>query len=226
MDTIIRSERGSQIAQSQNKGRLIGAKPPLRPKHVWAVRTRLQLANRLRDLALFDLAIDSKLRGCDVVALKVVDVAPHGYAVDRASVRQRKTGRPVRFEITERTRQAIDEYLLQRAGGCSPYLFSGSGRAGHLTTRQYARLLAEWLTMIGLDPRFYGTHSLRRTKATLIYKKTGNLRAVQLLLGHTKIESTVRYLGIEVDDALPLPNRSMSENRGRAVGMSVALIYD
>jgi integrase len=202
MDTIIRSERGSQIAQSQNKGRLTGAKPPLRPKHVWAVRTRLQLANRLRDLALFDLAIDSKLRGCDVVALKVVDVAPHGYAVDRASVRQRKTGRPVRFEITEQTRQAIDEYLLQRAGGCSPYLFSGSGRAGHLTTRQYARLLAEWLTMIGLDPRFYGTHSLRRTKATLIYKKTGNLRAVQLLLGHTKIESTVRYLGIEVDDAL------------------------
>ena len=194
MDTIIRSERGSQIAQSQNKGRLTGAKPPLRPKHVWAVRTRLQLANRLRDLARFDLA--------DVVALKVVDVAPHGYAVDRASVRQRKTGRPVRFEITEQTRQAIDEYLLQRAGGCSPYLFSGRGRAGHLTTRQYARLLAEWLTMIGLDPRFYGTHSLRRTKATLIYKKTGNLRAVQLLLGHMKIESTVRYLGIEVDDAL------------------------
>src|SRR6266403_3376912 len=107
MDTIIRSERDSQIAQSQNKGRLTGAKPPLSPKHVWAVRTRLQLANRLRDLALFDLA--------DVVALKVVDVAPHGYAVDRASVRQRKTGRPVRFEITEQTRQAIDEYLLQRA---------------------------------------------------------------------------------------------------------------
>src|SRR5262252_4652398 len=97
-----------------NKGKLTGAKPPLRPKHVWAVRTRLQLANRLRDLALFDLAIDSKLRGCDVVALKVSDVAPHGYAVDRASVRQRKTGRPVRFEITEQTRQAIDDYLLQR----------------------------------------------------------------------------------------------------------------
>ena len=194
MDTIIRSELDSQITQSRYKGKLTGAKPPLRPKHVWALRTRLQLANRLRDLALFDLA--------DVVALKVVDVAPHGYGVDRASVRQRKTGRPVRFEITEQTRQAIDEYLLQRAGGCSPYLFSGSGRAGHLTTRQYARLLAEWLTMIGLDPRFYGTHSLRRTKATLIYKKTGNLRAVQLLLGHTKIESTVRYLGIEVDDAL------------------------
>jgi len=202
MDTIIRSELDNQITQSRNKGKLTGAKPPLRPKHVWAVRTRLQLANRLRDLALFDLAIDSKLRGCDVVALKVVDVAPHGYAVDRASVRQRKTGRPVRFEITEQTRQAIDDYLLQWSEGSSPYLFSGHGRAGHLATRQYARLLTEWLAMIGLDPRFYGTHSLRRTKATLVYKKTGNLRAIQLLLGHTKIESTVRYLGIEVDDAL------------------------
>jgi len=145
MDTIIRSELDSQIAQSRNKGRLTGAKPPLRPKHVWAVRTRLQLANRLRDLALFDLAIDSKLRGCDVVALKVVDVASHGYAANLASIRQRKTGRPVRFEITEQTRQAIDDYLLQRAGGSSPYLFSGHGRAGHLATRQYARLLAEWL---------------------------------------------------------------------------------
>ena len=160
------------------------------------------MANRVRDLALFDVAIDSKLRGCDVVALKIADVGPHGYAVDRASVRQRKTGRPVRFEITEQARQAIDDYLSQRGGVSSPYLFPGRGSAGHLTTRQYARLLDEWLTMIGLDPCFYGTHSLRRTKATLIYKKTGNLRAVQLLLGHTKIESTVRYLGIEVDDAL------------------------
>jgi integrase len=202
MDTIIRSETHGQITQPWNKGKLTGAKPPLRPKHVWAVRTRLQLANRLRDLALFDLAIDSKLRGCDVVALKVVDVAPHGYAVDRASVRKRKTGKSVRFEITEQTRQAIDDYLSQRGGALGPYLFLGRGSVAHLTTRQYARLLAEWLTMIDLDPCFYGTHSLRRTKATLIYKKTGNLRAVQLLLGHTKIESTVRYLGIEVDDAL------------------------
>jgi len=196
MDTNTR-----QTTQPWNKGKLTGAKPALLLKHVWAVRTRLQLANRLRDLALFDLAIDSKLRGCDVVGLKVIDVAPHGYAIDRASVRQRKTGRPVRFEITEQTRQAIDDYLSQQVAS-DAYLFPGRGAAGHLTTRQYARLLGEWLTMIGLDPCFYGTHSLRRTKATLIYKTTGNLRAVQLLLGHTKIESTVRYLGIEVDDAL------------------------
>jgi integrase len=203
MDSIVRREAIHRIRQPWNKGKLLGAKPPLRPKHVWAVRTRLQLSDRLRDLALFNLAIDSKLRGCDVVSLKVVEVAPHGYAVDRTSVRQRKTGKPVRFEITEQTRQAIDDYLSQRDGASGPYLFPGQGSAeGHLTTRQYARLVAEWLTMIGLDACLYGTHSLRRTKATLIYKKTGNLRAVQLLLGHTKIESTVRYLGIEVDDAL------------------------
>jgi len=128
MDTIILSELDSQITQSRYKGKLTGAKPPLRPKHVWAVRTRLQLANRLRDLALFDLAIDSKLRGCDVVALKVVEVAPHGYAVDRASVRQRKTGKPVRFEITEQTRQAIDDYLLQRAEGSVHTYFRDAAR--------------------------------------------------------------------------------------------------
>ena len=121
----------SSIAKSLNlgyKGKLTGAKPPLRPKHVWAVRTRLQLANRLRDLALFDLAIDSKLRGCDVVGLKVVDVARHGYAVDRASVRQRKTGRPVRFEITEQTRQAIDDISFNGAEGPGTYLFQDAAR--------------------------------------------------------------------------------------------------
>jgi len=203
MDTHLHIEFHSRVTQPWNKGKLTGAKPPLLPKHVWAVRTRLQLLKRFRDLALFNLAIDSKLRGCDVVGLRIADVAPHGYAVDRASVRQRKTGRPVRFEVTEQTRQAIDDHLSQRGHTpSSPYLFPGRSPAGHLTTRQYARLLGEWLAMIGLDASFYGTHSLRRTKATLIYKKTGNLRAVQLLLGHTKIESTVRYLGIEVDDAL------------------------
>src|SRR6187399_1103337 len=94
-----------------NKGKLTGAKPPLRPKHVWAIRTMLQNAQQARDLALFNLAIDSKLRGCDVVAVKVDDVAPNGYAGDRATVRQRKTGRPVRFELTEQTRHSIDDYI-------------------------------------------------------------------------------------------------------------------
>ena len=139
------------------------------------------------------------------MALKVEDVAPNGYTVERATVRQRKTRRPVKFELTEQTRQAVEDYL--RASGKNPgeFLFSGRRQGDHcMTTRQYTRLVAEWIGSIGLDPRLFGTHSLRRTKATLIYRRTGNLRAVQLLLGHTKIEGTVRYLGIEVDDALAI----------------------
>jgi integrase len=188
-----------------NKGKLIGAKPPLRPKHVWSIRTRLLVEGRIRDLAMFNLAIDSKLRGCDVVALKVQDIAPSGYAVDRATVRQKKTGRPVKFELTDQTRQAVDDYLKTAGKRAGDLLFTGRrGPDQSMTTRQYARLLSEWIGSIGLDPKLFGTHSLRRTKATLIYRRTGNLRAVQLLLGHTKIESTVRYLGIEVDDALSI----------------------
>jgi integrase len=191
-----------------NKGKLAGPKPPLRPGHVWSIRAWLQLQKHVRDLALFNLAIDSKLRGCDLVALGVDDVAPNGYAVDRATVRQRKTGRTVRFELTELTRQALDDYL--RASGRKPGQCLFQGRRGpdqHLTTRQYARLVGKWISSIGLDPLKYATHSMRRTKATLIYRRTGNLRAVQLLLGHQKIESTVRYLGVEVDDALEIAEK-------------------
>jgi integrase len=187
-----------------NKGKLIGPRPPLRQKHVWAIRTTLQIERQVRELALFNLAIDSKLRGCDLVALRVDDVARNGYAIERTSVRQRKTGRPVRFELTEQTRQAIDDYLTKTAKKPGEYLFDGRQPGESMTTRQYARLLADWLVGIGLDPHVFGTHSLRRTKATLIYRRTGNLRAVQLLLGHTKIESTVRYLGIDIDDALAI----------------------
>ncbi|WP_439407427.1 tyrosine-type recombinase/integrase [Bradyrhizobium sp. DASA03076] len=188
-----------------NKGKLIGAKPPLRPKHVWSIRTKLQMESRIRDLAMFNLAIDSKLRGCDVVAIRVEDVAAGGYTADRATVRQKKTGRPVRFELSEQTRQAVDDYLKTAGKRSGDFLFTGHrGPNRSITTRQYARLVSEWVGSIGLDPRLFGTHSLRRTKATLIYRRTGNLRAVQLLLGHTKIESTVRYLGIEVDDALAI----------------------
>ena len=191
--------------QPWNKGKLTGPKPPLQPRHVWAIRTRLQLAGRVRDLALFNLAIDSKLRGCDVVSLKVEDVAPHGHAINRATVRQRKTGRPGKFEITEQTRQTVDDYLKATRKAPGDFLFTGRrGQDRCLTTRQYARLLSEWIAGIGLDSSLFGTHSIRRTKATLIYRRTGNLRAVQLLLGHTKVESTVRYLGVEVDDALTI----------------------
>jgi integrase len=187
-----------------NKGKLIGPKPPLRPSQVWAIRTRLQMENHKRDLALFNLAIDSKLRGCDVVAVRVEDVAPSGYALDRATIRQKKTGRPVRFELTDQTRSAIDDYLRLTGRKPGQVLFCGRDPSRGLTTRQYARLVNDWVASIGLDPLQFGTHSLRRTKAVLIYRQTGNLRAVQLLLGHTKIESTVRYLGIEIDDAIEI----------------------
>jgi integrase len=188
-----------------NKGKLTGAKPPLLTKHVWSIRTKLQIAGRTRDLAMFNLAIDSKLRGCDVVALKVEDVAPSGYTVDRATVRQKKTGQPVRFELSEQTRHAVDDYLRIASKKSGEFLFTGQrGTPRSMSTRQYARLVSGWIASVGLDPYRFGTHSLRRTKAALIYRRTGNLRAVQILLGHTKIESTVRYLGIEVDDALAI----------------------
>jgi integrase len=191
-----------------NSGKLIGPKPPRQAKHVWAIRTHLQLAGKPRDLALFNLAIDSKLRSCDVVAIKVADVAPHGYALDRATVRQRKTGRPVKFELTDQTREAVDAHVRRAGKTGGDYLFDGRGGQGrHLSTRQYARLVCDWVRLASLDPALFGTHSLRRTKATLIYRRTGNLRAVQLLLGHTKIESTVRYLGVEVDDALAIAEK-------------------
>jgi len=203
-DAIPSSSPGRR--QPWNKGKLIGAKPPLRASTVWSIRTKLQLEGRTRDLALFNLAIDSKLRGCDVVALRVDHVAPNGYALDRATVRQKMTGRPVRFE-PEQTRQAIDEYLRMTCRKSSEFLFAGRGTGAGLTTRQYARLVGQSITSIGLDRLKFGTHSLRRTKATLIYRRTGNLRAVQLLLGHTKIESTVRYLGIEIDDAIEIAEK-------------------
>jgi integrase len=193
------------ICTPWNKGKLIGAKPPLWPKHVWSIRTKLHIEGRILELALFNLAIDSKLRGCDVVTLKVEDVAPNGYAVARATVRQKKTGRSVRFELTDHTREAVDAYLKMARKKPGEFLFTSPGRPGEgMTTRQYARFVSDWIAGIGLDPHVFGTHSLRRTKATLVYRRTGNLRAVQLLLGHTKIENTVRYLGIEIDDALAI----------------------
>lgn len=188
-----------------NKGQLVGQKRPLLPKQVWSIRVRLEMAGSARDLALFNLAIDSKLRGCDLVKLRLDDVCNGGRPRDRATIVQQKTGRPVQFEITEQTRKSIEALLpeLRRRG--SSFLFVGRSRSvGHLSTRQYARIVHRWAKSAGLDDVLYGTHSLRRTKAAQIYRKTGNLRAVQILLGHTKLESTVRYLGIEVDDALQI----------------------
>lgn len=186
-------------------GKLTGQKPALKMKEVWAIRARLELGRRVRDLALFNLALDSKLRGCDLVALRVEDVAAAGEVKNRGVIIQKKTGRPVQFEITPQTRAAVGELMAKRRLTPSDYLFrSRLVSSPHLSTRQYARIVQGWVRSIGLNPATYGTHSLRRTKAAIIYRKTGNLRAVQLLLGHTKLESTVRYLGVEVDDALAI----------------------
>jgi integrase len=188
--------------QPWNKGLLVGQKKPLEPKHVWSIRVRLELAGSKRDLAIFNMAIDSKLRACDLVKLRLDDVYSGTKVRNRATIVQKKTGRPVRFEM-EQSRNSLEACLpMLRANG-SRFLFPSRLHASlHISTRQYARLVHRWVESIGLDTRLYGTHTMRRTKAAQLYRKTGNLRAVQLLLGHTKLESTVRYLGIEVDDAL------------------------
>lgn len=192
-----------------NKGKLIGQKPPLKPKDIWAIRIHLQNAGRVRDLAMFNLAIDSKLRGCDLVNLHVRDIFHGAQILARAMVIQRKTQRPVQFELTEPTRSAIAAWIEKAKLRSDEFLFpSRVTSSPHVSTRQYARMVHRWAAAAGLDSSAYGTHSMRRTKATLIYKRTKNLRAVQLLLGHSKLESTVRYLGIEVDDALEISEQT------------------
>jgi integrase len=188
------SEANTVHYEPWNKGKIVGQKAPFKVKEIWALRVRLQMENRVRELALFNLGIDSKLRGCDLVSLKLRDICHGDQVASRATVMQHKTQRPVQFEITPKS----DEFLFPSRIHDSP----------HLGTRQYARILEGWVEELGLDPANYGTHSMRRTKATLIYRRTHNLRAVQLLLGHSKLESTVRYLGIEVDDALEISEQT------------------
>ncbi|WP_299851897.1 tyrosine-type recombinase/integrase [uncultured Roseovarius sp.] len=188
-----------------NKGRLVGQKRPLLPKQVWAIRARLELAGNLRDLVLFNVAIDSKLRGCDLVKLRVTDLVGTGRVRERVSVIQSKTNRPVQFELTENTRDSVTNWIASPVMvGCCFMFPSRFHDRPHISTRQYGRLVRGWVVAIGLEPSGYGTHSMRRTKAAEIYRKTGNLRAVQLLLGHSKVDSTVRYLGVELEDALSI----------------------
>jgi len=191
-----------------NKGKLVGQKPALKLKEIWEIRIRLKIVNNTRELALFNMAIDSKLRGCDLVTLKVSDIMHGGKIISRAVVNQRKTNKPVHFEITEQTRESVFDLITENNLTFHDYLFkSRLKNSEHLSTRQYALIVKKWVASIGLDPMEYGTHTMRRTKASLIYQKTKNLRMVQLLLGHSKMESTVRYLGIDVDDALEVSER-------------------
>jgi len=172
-----------------NKGKLIGQKPPLKPKEIWAIRIHLQNGRRIRDLAMFNLAIDSKLRGCDLVNLRVRDITHGNQILVRAMVVQRKTQRPVQFELTEPTRAAVAAWIEKAKLKPEQCLFpSRLSNSPHVSTRQYARIVHQWVAAIGLDSTVYGTHTMRRTKATLIYKRTKNLRAVQLLLGHSKLD--------------------------------------
>jgi integrase len=188
-----------------NKGKLVGQKLPLKLEEIWSIRIRLELANNLQELTMFNLALDCKLRACDFIKLKVLDIA-HGATIQsRAMLIQQKTSSSVQFELTPKTRKSLQEWISKKSLRSGDYLFGSRVKKDfHLTTRQYARIVKKWISSIGLDLTLYGTHTMRRTKASLIYKKTKNLRAVQILLGHTKLESTVRYLGVEVDDALEL----------------------
>jgi site-specific recombinase XerC len=197
---------GIEDRPAWNAGRKIGAKRALKPQQVWAIRFWLDRECRLLDRAMFDLAIDSKLHGCDVVKIKIGELVSGGRVRSRAIVIQQKTGRPVQFELLlESARGSILAWLERRGGALDDFVFpSRIDHADHISTRQYARLVHEWVIGNGLRREDYGTHSLRRTKGAIIYKQTGNLRAVQILLGHTKIESTVRYLGVDVEDALLL----------------------
>ncbi|RFU44455.1 tyrosine-type recombinase/integrase [Paraburkholderia sp. DHOC27] len=206
METHISSSTGRT---PWNKGKLTGQKPPLKLREIWAIRTRLELSSNVRELALFNMAIDSKLRACDLTRLQVQDICIGGHVVSRATFMQQKTHRPVQFEITEQTRQSVSAWICLRGLKPADYLFPSRLHASpHVSTRQYARIVHRWVASIGLDDAAYGTHTMRRTKVSLIYRRTNNLRAVQLLLGHTKLESTVRYLGIEVDDALEMAEQT------------------
>ncbi|MET4898906.1 tyrosine-type recombinase/integrase [Sphingomonadaceae bacterium jetA1] len=188
-----------------NAGRTVGAKRALKPKRIWEIRFYLNQRRRVRDRALFDLAIDSELRGCDLVRMKIGDVVSGGQIRTRGIVMQQKTGRPVQFELLPDARASLLTWLERRGGTVDDYIFpSRVDHDGHLSTRQYARLVDEWVTGVGLMRNKNGTHSLRRTKASIIYRATGKLRAVHILLGHSKIENTVRYLGIDIEDALAL----------------------
>jgi integrase len=201
-ESIMESTNNPLVPAPWNKGKLVGQKAPLKPKEVWAIRIRLQMEHQMRDLALFDLGIDSKLRGCDLVKLRVRDICHGDRVANRAIVLQQKTQRPVQFEITAPTREAVESWIKHAALKADDFLFpSRTHRSPHLGTRQYARMLDRWVAAIGLDPAAYGTHSMRRTKAALIYRRTKKLRAVQLLLGHSKVDY--------------VPCRTMSRTRRR-----------
>lgn len=186
-----------------NKGHPMGQKRPFKLEEIWRIRTRLELEHNIAELALLNLAIDSKLRACDLLHLKVQDITAAGIINPRVRLTQRKTHREVQFEITPQTQHSLTSWLLEKGLIAEDYLFP-SPRSAHqpMSYSYYRAIVKNWAHQLGQNSELYGTHSLRRTKATLIYRRTKDIRAIQILLGHVKLDNTVRYLGVEIEDAL------------------------
>lgn len=190
------------------KGHLTGQKKPFKLEDIWRIRTRLEIEGNIRELALLNLAIDCKLRSCDLLRMKVRDISSGDVIQNRVLYKQSKTEREVQFEITSRTAQSLTQWLMQSGLSQSDYIFPSPRKFERpMSYSFYANTIRRWAAQLGYDPYLYGTHSMRRTKATLIYARTKNIRAVQLLLGHVKLDNTIRYLGVEIEDAL-----NISEN--------------
>ena len=190
---------------SWNKGKRVGQKKAFKLEDIWRIRIRLEIEKKLEQLVLFNLAIDSKLRSCDLLNLKVRDISSSGLIQTRAVIEQKKTRSEVQFEITPRTVQCLTHWIHDNKLVSADFIFfSRRKRNTHVSYHYYANIVKQWVSELGLDITQYGTHSLRRTKASLIYAKTKNLRAIQLLLGHSKLQSTIEYLGVEIEDALSI----------------------
>ncbi len=188
-----------------------GAKKPFKLEEIWRIRTRLELEDDVMQLALLNLGIDSKLRSCDLLSLRVRDISSQGIVHTRVQWTQHKTGVDVQFEITPRTQQSVSLWIHKAALAPDDYLFPSSRRPDQpISYSFYRKVIKQWANKLGLDDTLYGTHSMRRTKATLVYARTKNIRAVQLLLGHTKVDNTIRYLGIEIEDALKISEETES----------------
>ena len=189
-----------------NKGKIIGRKPPLTPQQVATIRTLLSQEGNLRDIAMFGLAIDSSLRGVDIVALNVSDVFEGWEIKERVTIEQSKTHQRVTFTMRDYTRVALQELIEAEDKAYGDPLFCSQHRTTgkRLSVDRYRRLVKEWIALARLDPAVYGSHSLRRTRVAHIYRKTANLRVAQVLLGHKTIENTARYLGIEEEQAMEI----------------------
>ena len=181
-----------------NKGARVGRKLPLSVQQIRSIRSRLRAAQRIRELALFNLAIDSSLNASDLVKLRVGEIAKGRRILAEVIITPPASERLSRFALGPETRHAVAAWIEHQALKANDYLFPSRLHASpHLSVRQFARVVESWVSSIGLDPRDYGTQSLRRTKPALIYRKTKDLAVAQMLLGHSRLRSTARFFDIE-----------------------------